>query len=120
MENLDVVVVPSIWLENSPLVIMEAQAAGLPVITTNLGGMAEMVRHEQTGLLFARNDVADLTRQLKRLINEPGLVRKLAGGIGPVRTTGQEYGELMPLFERLAPTDRSLYPESYKRISPII
>ncbi|MBN9391127.1 MAG: glycosyltransferase family 4 protein [Chloroflexi bacterium] len=108
LENLDVVVVPSVWLENSPLVIMEAQAAGLPVITTNLGGMAEMVRPEQNGLLFARNDVADLTRQLKRLIDEPGLVRKLAERIPPAKTTGQEYAELMPIFERLAPTARPL------------
>ena len=45
-------VVPSIWWENSPLTIHEAFLAGIPVITANAGGMAEFVRQEISGLLF--------------------------------------------------------------------
>ena len=52
----DAIVVPSIWAENSPLVIHEALQAGVPVVTANYGGMAEYVRHEENGLLFAHRD----------------------------------------------------------------
>ena len=52
MTEIDVLVVPSIWYENAPLVIQEAFATGTPVITTNLGGMSEAVTHEVNGLLF--------------------------------------------------------------------
>jgi glycosyltransferase involved in cell wall biosynthesis len=100
--GLDVVVVPSIWLENSPLIIMEAQAAGLPVITTNLGGMAEMVRHDQDGLLFERKNVSDLAAQLRRLQNEPGLLAHLKAGVAPVKSLDEEFSELLPLYEDLA------------------
>jgi glycosyltransferase involved in cell wall biosynthesis len=51
---LDVLVVPSIWYENTPLVIYSAQAAGCPVIASNLGGIAEVKHHEDNGLLFKR------------------------------------------------------------------
>ncbi len=99
--SLDVVVVPSIWLENSPLVIMEAQAAGLPVITTNLGGMAEMVEHERNGLLFERKDVYDLARQLRRLLTEPALLDRLKSGVVPVKSLDQEFSELLPIYQTL-------------------
>lgn len=50
MAHTDWVIVPSIWWENSPLVLMEAQAAGVPVICSGIGGMSEMVNHGVTGL----------------------------------------------------------------------
>ncbi len=101
LSNLDTVVVPSIWLENAPLVITEAQAAGLPVITTNLGGMAEMVQHDQSGLLFERKDVDGLAQQLRRLVEEPGLLQKLREGVAPVKSLDQEFSELLPIYERV-------------------
>ena len=51
-DRVDAIVVPSVWVENSPLVIHEAQQARVPVITADAGGMAEYVRHEVNGLLF--------------------------------------------------------------------
>lgn len=54
--HVDAIVVPSIWLENSPLVIHEAQQARVPVITADAGGMAEFVQHEVNGLLFHHRD----------------------------------------------------------------
>ena len=56
LAELDVLGVPSIWIENAPFVIREAFAAGLPVVASNLGGMAERVRHEVNGLLFRPGD----------------------------------------------------------------
>ena len=73
----DAIVVPSIWAENSPLVIHEAQQARVPVITAGYGGMAEYVKHEENGLLFAHRDPESLARQMQRLADDPELARRL-------------------------------------------
>ena len=73
----DAIVVPSIWAENSPLVIHEALQAGIPVITADYGGMAEYVRHEENGLLFRLRGVDSLSEQMQRLANDPVLAVRL-------------------------------------------
>ncbi|KAG0184137.1 hypothetical protein DFQ28_011713 [Apophysomyces sp. BC1034] len=75
--HVDCIVVPSIWVENSPLVIHEALQMRLPVITANIGGMAEYVQHEKNGLLFEHRDYQSLAKQMQRLIDHPALARKL-------------------------------------------
>lgn len=50
MAEVDWVVIPSIWWENSPMVIQEAFACGRPLIVSNIGGMREKVRHNVNGL----------------------------------------------------------------------
>ena len=62
MRECDYVLTPSVWWENSPVVIQEAYAAGRPVICTGIGGMAEKVRNGVTGLHFRRGDGNDLAR----------------------------------------------------------
>jgi nucleoside-diphosphate-sugar epimerase/glycosyltransferase involved in cell wall biosynthesis/MoaA/NifB/PqqE/SkfB family radical SAM enzyme len=76
-DRVDAIVVPSVWVENSPLVIHEAQGAGVPVITADVGGMAEYVQHEVNGLLFAHRDPDDLARQMQRFADDPALARRL-------------------------------------------
>lgn len=75
--HTDVIVVPSIWVENSPLVIHEAQQVRVPVITANAGGMAEYVRHGENGLLFEHRNARDLATQMQTLIDSPDLCSKL-------------------------------------------
>jgi len=75
--HVDAIVVPSVWVENSPLVIHEAQQARVPVITANAGGMAEYVQHEVNGLLFEHRSRADLQIQMQRLADNPALAVKL-------------------------------------------
>ena len=73
----DAIVVPSIWAENSPLVIHEALQARVPVITADYGGMAEYVHHGQNGLLFAHRDPDSLAQQMQRLADDPDLAKRL-------------------------------------------
>jgi glycosyltransferase involved in cell wall biosynthesis len=101
LSESDVIVVPSIWYENSPITIMEALTAGTPVITTNLGGMPELVRHEVNGLLFEVGDVADLTLQLQRLVDDPGLVNNLAAKAQPIRLIDDEIKQIISLYSEL-------------------
>jgi glycosyltransferase involved in cell wall biosynthesis len=77
LAEVDAIVVPSIWLENSPLVIHEAQQAKVCVITADAGGMAEYVRHRENGLLFRHRDPHDLARQLRVIAEDRALAARL-------------------------------------------
>ncbi len=96
--DLDVLVVPSIWYENTPLVIYSAQAAGCPVIASNLGGMAEAVRHEDNGLLFEPGDASGLAAILKRLIGTPNLVENLAKNARKPKPVTEYVAELVDIY----------------------
>lgn len=100
IQQFDVLVVPSLWYENSPNVILEAFAHKIPVIASNLGGMAELVRRGENGLLFETGDPAGLASQLQRLLDEPGLLQTLTRGIEPVRSVAQEMDELEAIYHR--------------------
>jgi glycosyltransferase involved in cell wall biosynthesis len=69
--KVDAIVVPSIWVENSPLVIHEAQQAKVPVITADAGGMAEYVRHEVNGLVYEHRSTEGLASQMQRMLDDP-------------------------------------------------
>lgn len=64
------VVMPGRWAEPFGRVAIEAFAAGTPVIATNLGGVAEIIDHEETGLLLQLNDVASFAQGMKRLVDD--------------------------------------------------
>jgi glycosyltransferase involved in cell wall biosynthesis len=94
--------VPSIWYENSPIVVLEARAAGRPVIASRSGGLVELVQDEVDGLLFTTGDSRDLARQLQRLRTEAGLLERLRDGIQPpplldeeIQTIFQHYTALV-------------------------
>jgi glycosyltransferase involved in cell wall biosynthesis len=95
--GIDVLVVPSIWYD-FPLIIYEAFATKTPVIATNLGGMAEAVTHNVSGLLFERGNADDLAKQLKRLLEEKDLLEKLRTGIPQVKSVEQAVAELEQIY----------------------
>jgi glycosyltransferase involved in cell wall biosynthesis len=81
MRSVDLVIVPSIWWENSPLVIQEAFRNRRPVICSDIGGMAEKVRHEQDGWHFPVGKPASLGTLLRSLAGNRRLIRKVAANI---------------------------------------
>jgi glycosyltransferase involved in cell wall biosynthesis len=96
--GLDVLVVPSIWYENTPLVIYSAQAAGCPVIASNLGGMSEVVHHEENGLLFEPGDVAGLAGLFKSLVLDRELVGRLSRNAMTPKSIPEYVDELVEVF----------------------
>jgi glycosyltransferase involved in cell wall biosynthesis len=90
LADLDLLVVPSMWFENSPLTIHEAFLAGLPVVTSDRGGMAELVEHGKSGLHFRLGDADDLRRQLLRVLHEPGLLDSMRKQLPVVKTIEQD------------------------------
>ncbi len=81
MAGVDWVIVPSIWWENSPLVIQEAFRHRRPVICSNIGGMAEKVTEGKDGLHFRAGDPAALAAELETAVNRTGLLDQLRQGI---------------------------------------
>jgi glycosyltransferase involved in cell wall biosynthesis len=77
LNHVDAIVVPSIWVENSPLVIHEAQELRIPVIAANMGGMTEYVKHKVNGLLFNPRDSNDLAKQMSIFVNDPQKAKQL-------------------------------------------
>jgi glycosyltransferase involved in cell wall biosynthesis len=100
LASLDVLVVPSIWPENSPLVIREAFLAGVPLVASNIGGIPELVTDGVNGLLFPAGDVASLANALGRIVHEPGLLQKLRDGIPAVRTIEEDVRGLRAMYQR--------------------
>ena len=83
MQSADLLLCPSLWAEAAGLVNLEAQACGLPVVASRIGGIPEYVADERTGLLFEPGNSDDLSRQLRRIVDEPGLLRRLSSQARP-------------------------------------
>src|SRR5262249_12001681 len=71
-DEADLFVLPS-YAECLAVVLMEASAAGLPIITTDVGALSEAVEHGQSGLVISAGDGAALRRGLEMLIADPNL-----------------------------------------------
>lgn len=78
--EIDWVVVPSIWWENSPVVIQEAFLHSRPVIASGIGGMAEKIRNGTDGLHFRAGSSESLADKLVRCLQEDGLWAELSIG----------------------------------------
>lgn len=103
LAETDVLVVPSRWYENSPNAILEAFLMRVPVVATDLGGMAELVTNDENGLLFKLDNTNELIHQLSRLLNEPDLLATLAARIPQIKTLDQEMVDVMRHYDQLLP-----------------
>lgn len=64
--------------DNTPISVIEAMALGLPVVSTNVGGIPYLLQHDANALLINDDDVDDMERQINRLMTEPDLAQKLS------------------------------------------
>ena len=97
--------------EGTPGVIIEAFQCGVPVVATSIGGVAEQVEHEKSGLLVAPRSVPELKVAIARLIDQPALYRRLCAG---ARQRG-EFFRCGRHFDRLAEELRGLARECTKK-----
>ncbi|MDD1711071.1 MAG: glycosyltransferase family 4 protein [Methanoregulaceae archaeon] len=75
--SLDVVVIPSLWWENSPLVLLTALACGVPAIVSDLGGLTEYVQNDLNGYAFKAGDVNALAAVIRKIASSPSTLQEL-------------------------------------------
>ncbi len=101
--TVDCMVMPSIWWENAPLVIQEAQSQNCPVITSNIGGMAEMIEDGINGLTVSPNDPVALAAAMRRIAEDPDLREILSHGARHPETIDTTASRYLALIETLRP-----------------
>lgn len=97
--SADVVVVPSLF-EPFGIVLLEAMAAGVPLVASDVGGIPDVVENERTGLLVPPGDVLALSTAIERLLRDAPLRRKLAVAAHE-RVQAYSWAALAPRWERL-------------------
>jgi glycosyltransferase involved in cell wall biosynthesis len=101
IRGYDAVVVPSQWLETGPLVVLEAFAAGVPVIGSSLGGIAELVKEGVTGFLVNGTGAEEWHNALRRLCDDSDQLAKLHRAIGRPPTMSAVAQTMIGLYQRL-------------------
>lgn len=103
MKDARVVIVPSVCFEIGPLTVLEAFAAGTPVIASDLGSMAERVAHGRNGFLFRPGDSEDLARQVRWAFEHPEEMREMRANARreyeEKYTAERSYRALMAIYE---------------------
>jgi len=99
--QIDLLVVPSLWLENSPLVIHEAFMAGVPVVGARIGGIADLIDEGRTGLLYDPASPMELRAAISGLIENPKRLHEMAERARMVRvkTIGEDAQEWERTYE---------------------
>ena len=77
LRKMDLLVLPSLFGEGLPMVVLESMAAGVPVVSTRVEGVPEAVRNGQEGVLVEPGSAEALRRGIKRVVDEPGLWARL-------------------------------------------
>jgi glycosyltransferase involved in cell wall biosynthesis len=105
--DMDVLVVPSIWHENTPLVIYSAQAAGCPVVASDVGGISEVIEHEVNGLLFEPGNSSLLAKTLERLALDRPLLHRLSIHAIKPKSIEDYVNELEAIYHRLLAEEKN-------------
>ena len=101
LRELDLLVVPSIWYENQPLVILEALAARTPLLVSDVGGMAELVEEGRSGWRFPVGDAEALARALARLLEAPELLEALPAEPVELPSPEEQTAAILAVYEEL-------------------
>jgi glycosyltransferase involved in cell wall biosynthesis len=102
--GLDVLVVPSLWLENSPLVIHEAFLAGIPVVGARIGGIADLITDGTNGRLYDPRSVDELAGVLESIIGNRAQLAAWAAALPSVKSIAEDVLEWEQIYAELVRT----------------
>jgi glycosyltransferase involved in cell wall biosynthesis len=105
LAGFDVFVLPS-NTEGMSIALLEAMAAGCPIVVTAVGGNVELIRHMQTGLVVPPNDEAALRTAIERLLTDPVLAARLGTA---ARAVAEKHHSVKAMTER--------YEELWRRLA---
>jgi glycosyltransferase involved in cell wall biosynthesis len=94
----DILIVPSLWQENSPAVIYEAFCAKVPVIASRIGGIPELINDGINGLLFNPNDVEDLQNKIEFIIANRQLINEFRRNIPRIKSIEENAQEMEQIY----------------------
>ncbi|MEJ5201846.1 MAG: glycosyltransferase, partial [Anaerolineales bacterium] len=101
LASIDVVVVPSNCVENSPLTIAEAFASGTPVIGSDTCGVVEHIQNGVDGLIFRRGDELDLAEKLQWIATQPDLLKQLRSGVRMPRSLEDYVLQIIQIYQQI-------------------
>jgi len=101
LSQIDVLVVPSLWFEGSPLVIQAAYAARMPILASRVGSLIEKVDDGVSGFLFELGDRVDLRSKMLSLLNNRGVVEEMAKRSPDPKAITYHAQELESLYQSL-------------------
>lgn len=96
--SADLLMAPASGQESFGIVLVEAMAAGLPVVCTDIPGYREVVRHEIEGLIVPPDDAVALADAVRRVLRDPGLAAAL-GASGVIRAAEFDWERVVPRLE---------------------
>lgn len=109
--GMDVLVIPSRWYENSPLVLLYALATKTPVVVTDVEGMNEFVRYGENGFTFRKNDLGQLTEILRKFVDWPQWIEILSRRSGYGKTVDDHAREVLSVYASVAGSGGTLMGE---------
>lgn len=115
INDLDVLVVPSTWSENTPLVLFAAQSAGRPVIGSNVAGIAAVITDGVNGRLFEAGNATALSAIIGELLQDPSQLRRMAEQARPAKDVSRYVAELLDIYDEVL-TERAAERAARKRI----
>jgi glycosyltransferase involved in cell wall biosynthesis len=101
LNEIDVLIVPSTWYENAPLVIQEAFLAGIPVVTSDLGGMSELVNDQVNGFTFKVGSKIHLKEIVSKIASNPTILNDLKNSRSSVVSIEQDANEIIKIYQQV-------------------
>jgi glycosyltransferase involved in cell wall biosynthesis len=95
----DAAIIPSLWLETGPLTVLEAHAAGTPIIASRLGGIAELCRDGMGTRLFAPNNARELSSIIAEFAAQPHKLEEVRRSIPVPKSMSQVAREMADLYK---------------------
>ncbi len=99
LDEMDLLVVPSVWLETGPFVIYEALARKIPVLAFNKGGAVELITNNKNGWLV--ENTQELEEKIKMIVANPSNIELASNEIESTRTTHQLYKEIIEVYNQV-------------------
>ena len=99
LHDMDVLVIPSRWYENSPLVLLYALATRTPVIVTDVKGMTEFVQNDVNGYTFEMNNVDELASAMNDIVKDPDRVERLSKNARYDMDVADHADKILELYE---------------------
>jgi glycosyltransferase involved in cell wall biosynthesis len=123
LERARVLVLPSLWYEAFPMIILEAFCCGRPVVVSDIGSLGEIVQHEREGLKFDPGNEAVLGDTLKRVLTGDALADRLGANARAAYLTKytpeRNYEMLMRIYCRATERRRGIEVESLSGLEPV-